>query len=375
MSGNGTGQAQQKPVAGVRRLIAWILSLRPVRVFQRFGAAGGGLLAAGMSYQALFAIFAALWVGFSVAGFIITADPQLQQSLFDMLNTSAPGLIGENGAIDPALLLNTPILGWTGAIALVGMIATMLGWFASARDAIRRIFHLPGDATPFVLLKLRDLGLVIAFGVALVLSTVVSVVSTSALGQALEWVGIDDDSLFTTFVARGLGLIVVFAFDTGVLMAFYRLLAGVHIPLRRLAAGAVLGAVGLGILKALGSALLGGASRNPLLASFAVIIGLLIWFNLVCQVILLAASWIAVGMADVGLDPRRLSAEEEAARERARQAEARLVLAVAERERVENEVREAGGLRRVLLVRQLKRVALAELRARHAREESVGGAG
>ena len=43
------------------------------------------------------------------------------------------------------------------------------------------------------------------------------------------------------------------------------------------------------MLKLLGTALLGGGTNNPLLASFAVIIGLLIWFNLVCQVILLGA--------------------------------------------------------------------------------------
>ena len=53
------------------------------------------------------------------------------------------------------------------------------------------------------------------------------------------------------------------------------------------------------------------------------IIGLLIWFNLVCQVILLTASWIATGMADDGIvaDPEieaerreaeRVAAEKEA---------------------------------------------------------------
>jgi membrane protein len=102
----------------------------------------------------------------------------------------------------------------------------------------------------------------------------------------------------------------------------YRLLSGLQIPWRRLLAGAMLGGAGLGVLKVLGSALLGGASRNPLLASFALIIGLLIWFNLLCQVILLAASWIAVGMADVGLipDPRvaaeRREEEQRLAKER-----------------------------------------------------------
>ncbi|MBW8873294.1 MAG: hypothetical protein JF618_14440, partial [Leifsonia sp.] len=55
-----------------------------------------------------------------------------------------------------------------------------------------------------------------------------------------------------------------------------------------------------------GSALLGGATNNPLIASFAVLAGLLIFFNLVGQVILISASWIATGLEDAGIeiDPR-----------------------------------------------------------------------
>lgn len=367
-------ESADKPATGIPALIGRILKLKPVRVFQRFGTAGGGLLSAGMSYQALFAAFAAVWVGFSVAGFIIKANPQLQQTLFDMISHAVPGLIGEHGAIKPSLLLNAPVLGWTGAIALVGMLATMLGFFASARDAIRRIFHLPSDTTFFLLLKLKDLGLVICFGIALILSAAISVASTSALGWILGLAGIDRESLFTTVVARVIGLLVVFAFDAAVLGVFYRVLAGVHIPFRRLAAGAVLGAVGLGILKALGSALLGGASKNPLLASFAVIIGMLIWFNLICKLILLAASWIAVGMADAGIEARLLTPKQVEAEAQTREADARLVLATAERERVEGELRRAHGLRRLGLGRRVKRAAAEEAEARDALDRNDVGA-
>jgi membrane protein len=132
-------------------------------------------------------------------------------------------------------------------------------------------------------------------------SAVLSVMSTQALGVALGWLGIDEHTLIAGIVGRGTGLVLMLLLDTAVLSALFRLLSGLTIPLRRLLAGALLGAVALGILKVLGNTLLGGASRNPLLASFAVIVGLLIWFNLVCQVILLTASWIATGMADDGL--------------------------------------------------------------------------
>jgi membrane protein len=199
---------------------------------------------------------------------------------------------------------------------------TALGWLASARDAIRTLFGLPGELLGFVLLKLKDIGLGIGFGAALLVSSALLVYSTQAVSGMLDLVGIDNKSLFAVITGRTIGLVLMFALDTVALAALYRYLSGLTIPLRRLLTGALLGAFALGVLKVLGSALLGGATRNPLLASFAVIIGLLIWFNLICQVILLAASWIAVGMADAGLipDPRvaaeRRKEEQKLAQER-----------------------------------------------------------
>jgi uncharacterized BrkB/YihY/UPF0761 family membrane protein len=46
---------------------------------------------------------------------------------------------------------------------------------------------------------------------------------------------------------------------------------------------------------------IGGAGSNPLLAGFALIVGLLIWFNLVARIYLLAVAWIAIGMDDAGI--------------------------------------------------------------------------
>ncbi len=112
----------------------------------------------------------------------------------------------------------------------------------------------------------------------------------------------------------------MFALDTVVLAALYRVLAGVRIPPRHLFPAALLGAAALGVLKILGTVLLGAAGANPLLASFAVIIGLLIWFNLVCQVILLAAAWFIVSMIDAGHPLDEVAAKERQANGRPRSA-------------------------------------------------------
>ncbi|MET0989649.1 MAG: YihY/virulence factor BrkB family protein [Glaciihabitans sp.] len=308
----------------IGELVARVQRLKPVRVFLHYQAHRGVLLAGGLSYQAIFAIFAAIWVAFSVAGLFLQANEALRDSLFNLLSASVPGLIDNgsgNGAIDRDVLLDTGALSWTGAVALGGLLFTALGWLASGRDAIRTLFGLGPLPANILLQKLRDLGLAVAFGAVMIVSAALSVFSTAALTTLLGWVGIGDDSLFAVVALRIVGLLIVLALDTVVLAAFFRFVAGIVIPWRRLFAGALIGGAALGLLKILGSSLLGGASNNPLLASFAVIIGLLIWFNLVCQVILLSATWIAVGMIDAGipLDPVAEAArlEREAAERRA----------------------------------------------------------
>jgi membrane protein len=312
-------------IAWVMRVVEWVMHLKPVRVFIDFGEHRGYLLASGLSNQAIFAVFAAIWVAFSAFGLLLAGNPELQEALLQLISTAVPGLIdmGEGGAIDPDDLVDATVLGWTGAIALILLFFTALGWLASARDAVRLIGDLPGSRMNFFLLKLKDLGLALGFGALLLVSAALSVFSTQALGGVLEWLGIKDDQV-ATVAARLLSVVLMFVLDTVVLGALYRILAGVHIPMRYLAQGALLGALALGVLKILGTALLGGATNNPLLAGFAVIIGLLIWFNLICQAILIAACWVFVSMKDAGVPlDKTLAAEkaeaEEAERERLRQ--------------------------------------------------------
>ena len=317
----------------IRGIVAAIQKWKPVRVFQHFAARRGPILAAGLSYQALFSVFAALWAVFSAAGIVIGANEDLRDALLDVIGTSVPGLIdrGDGGAIDPADLFSASALGWAGAFAIVVSLVTAIAWLGSARDAVRDIADLAAPPTNFFLLKLKDLGLAVAFGLALVISAALSLGSTSLLAWVLDSVGIDEDSVLATISARALGLLLAFVLDVAVLAALYRVLAGVPIPPKPLWQGAILGAVALGVLKTLGSALLGGATSNPLIGAFAVVVGLLIWFNFVCQVILIGAAWVVVSATDQGvpLDPV-------GDRER-RQAEARLRLEIEEQVRAEYE--------------------------------------
>lgn len=296
-------------LAKLKLLIARVVQLRAVRVFGRYAEKNGPILASGLSLTALYSVFAGIYVGFAVLGFFIESDVTLKAAVISTLSTSVPGLIdtGNGGAINLDALFKSRVLNWTSLIALVAVLVTALSWFAAARSAVRTMFDLPQDKTFFLLLKLRDLGLVLAFGAVTMLSAAMSVFSTSALNFLFRLAGIDNHSAFATVIATAIGLLIALAIDTTVLAALFRVLLAVKVPWHRLFAGALIGGVALGILKALGATIVGGAGKNPLLASFAVIIGLLVWFGLICQVILLSATWISVDMADHGEDARTIA--------------------------------------------------------------------
>lgn len=291
--------AAQRIAARVRGLWGWAQRTRPYRTFSHFTDVGGSVLSAGMSYQALFAVFAALWIGFGFFGAMLSDRPELLETLIEQINLAIPGLIGndENSPVHPDTLLAVRALNWTSVIAAVALVWVTLNWFTGTRRSIRLIFGL--DVKQYrnaVLLKLRDFLLAVLFAVALVVSAALTVFSSNLTGVIYDWLGWDRNSWLLGTMGSLARYGAVFVFDALVLMAMHRYLAEVRVPRLRLLLGSVLGALALLGLKILGTTLLGGATSNPLLTSFALFIGVLLWFNFVCRVLLLTASWIATGL-------------------------------------------------------------------------------
>lgn len=264
----------------------------------RFNENRGNLLANGLAFSAVFAAFAGLYLLFAVAGFVLERQPVIREQLVDTVAQAVPGLIdtGEGGAIDVQTLFASQIFGWNGVIAAALLLWTALGWMNAVRQAIRMIFELPKEEKNFFLLKATDLGLFVGLGIVVVLSAAISVIGTNLLTNVFGWLGITSDSLLLNVGVRTVAFAVALAVDTLALGAMFRVLAGIRIPWRLLIHGSLLGGIALGVLKVLGTLVIGGAGRNPLLASFVVIISLMLWFVLVFRVILLAASFVAVEM-------------------------------------------------------------------------------
>ncbi|HWH97167.1 MAG TPA: YhjD/YihY/BrkB family envelope integrity protein [Pseudolysinimonas sp.] len=283
---------------------AWIQGRKPVRVFVRYVRDRGPILASGMAYQALFAVFAGLWMGFSIAGLVVSGDSGLRQAILDVLDDAVPGLIDDgsgSGAIDPDVLTTGIAFSLSGIAAAVGLLLTALGWLATARDSVRTLFDLPPAPANVVVQKLLDLALGIGFAALLLIAAGLSFAGTTATENLLGWLGIDTRSVAGFVLSRTVTLVVAVLVYAVALAGIYRLLARVKVPARILRHGVLLGAIGLATLTVAGGLLLGGAQNNPLIASFAVVAGLLIYYNLVSQVILLAATWMAVEVDDDGI--------------------------------------------------------------------------
>ena len=325
----------------ITAVTTWVQKQRPVRVFINYTDKRGPILASGLAFQGLFAAFAALWVSFSIAGIVLSGNFDLRETVIDGLARAVPGLIeidGVDGAIDPHVLLKTGGFTLAAAVAAVGLLFTALGWLDAARSSVRTIFNLPNPKTNFLLLKVIDLAFGLGFGVALLVFAGAAVASTAASDWLLGLVDLRD-SVFATILGRAVTAVLMFVLASIILGALYRFLSGIPIPWSRLRNGVLIGAAGLTALQLVGTAAIGGATNNPLIAPFAVIAGLLIIFNFACQVILLGASWIAVDVADRGilLDP---------------EAKARAIAEAAEEAVKEEERRNPTGIRKLFFWRR-----------------------
>lgn len=275
----------------------------PVRVWRHFLHRNGFLLSAGMAYQALFALFALLYVAFAGAGVWVGGSDAAVDAMIRIVNSYIPGFIGADGIVAPEAVREvansaTGAFTLTGVIAAIVVVWTGIGAVTFTRRAVRGIFGLPFDTRSYVLLKLRDAAAALVFGMSLLLGAAISIGGVWALRTLLEMLGQEIPSAMGRALVSISSVLVVIVIDVAAIAALVRFLTGTVIRWRRILPGSVLGGVAVAVLQ-LGAGLLAAHTPgNPLLATFAVMVGLLLWCRVIAAVILLAASWIALSAHD-----------------------------------------------------------------------------
>jgi membrane protein len=262
-----------------------------VRAYQRNGEVLGGQLAAAITFYGFLSFFPLLALAFAVVGYISGAYPGAQDSVTQAVQNTFPSLIGPGrGQINIQDVIAAKA--GAGIIGLLGLFYSGLGWLDALRAALRRVFGTSQVPLNLVKKKAADVAVLIGLGLALVASLVVTTLATAATTQVLGIVSLGD-KLIAVAVLKVLSVALGVLADTVLFAILLSRLSGAHQPWRQVRSAALLGAIGFELLKLAGTFLIGRTTHNPVYATFGVVVGLLIWINLVSQLLIYVASWSA----------------------------------------------------------------------------------
>lgn len=282
--------------------LGWVRQRRPfvdhlVRAYSRYTADAGDRLAAAVTFYWFLSLFPILLVAVWVTSLILgdAAGQEVTSGLGNALPEELAKTIGD---------VVTNNAGQAGALGLVGLLFSGLGWINGLRGAIRAIWHHPPISGNIVMTKLVDALTLVGLFAVIGASVVASAVATAATGNVLDALGLNQTSGVTA-LTKALGYALGGAVDTAVFLYLFRRLARVHTSLGRVVKGALFGAVGFEILKVAGAFYVTRTTTKgeATYGTFAVVVGLLLFLNLISRLILLAAAFTVTAPYDSDVVP------------------------------------------------------------------------
>jgi YihY family inner membrane protein len=262
-------------VLGERRatMLFWIAD--------RYGQAGGGIIATGLALRALRTLL--LFVLFLVAVFSwIVTDPATQEAIYDALVAIVPPLADLIGTSLGSLETNRVAIGILG---IAGLLWGISGFYEALDDALSRI--IPGPRRRD-LIERRGRGFLTALLalLALIAITVLAAV-LGTLGAALSALG---GGLIASLVAFAVSVVLVGL----IVLVVYRFVPTAPPSVRQAVAPAVLAGGVIGVLTELYALIIPLMVKGfAAFGAVAAVIGALLWLEYVFQAILFGGTWAA----------------------------------------------------------------------------------
>jgi membrane protein len=283
-------------IAGVREQRPFLDHL--IRAFGRYQADAGDRQAAAVTFFGFLSFFPILALATSILSYAL--GDEAVGTVVREVNAYAPGLATQLGLEE--ILTDNRKAGVAGLIGLAGLLYSGLGWVDALREAIRAIWHHNVKEGNFLVKKAKDVVILAGLGVTVLLSIGISAATGAFTGFAFETLGVDETGvavLLAKLVGIALGMLTSGALF---LFLFWRL-PKVQSPFRRVVKGALLAAVLFELLKRAGAFYIERTTENPLYGSFAVVVGLLVWINIVSRMLLVCAAWVVTAPYDSDIEP------------------------------------------------------------------------
>jgi membrane protein len=281
------------PLAAVGRLIERVLGWGPIPrirfVFDAYGNAGGGILASGLAFGALFALIPATLLVLGVTGFFI-ADAEVRADLVRRIAALIPPL-------EEFFTLALDQLA-AGAIAfsivgLIGLAWTASQFYGQLDHAFALIFHsrIRRDPIERTVRGLVAVGLIIALFIVLLGVSLLTTNPSSALSLALTRI--------LGWLSPLLGIVLVLA----AVALIYRVVPTEPIPWRAIVAPTIVVAVLEGLLTILYVFLAPYLASPKIFGPFFTVFATLAWLSGTFQIILIGAAWTREQAFGIGHSP------------------------------------------------------------------------
>lgn len=271
---------------------------RAGRTLAQYDLANGSVLCGGMAYAALFSLFAALTLGYTLFVRVLGGNADLRAAVLTQVDTWVPGLVdtGSGGVLTPSDLVLSTGISWTSVVAVAVLLWSATNFMGALRTSVRAMFGLTENGANPVTERLRQLLGFVLLGVGVLVTAAASVVVSAAVPWTLDRVGLGEGA---GWAVRAVGFLLTVVLDAAVVAAAIRFVGGVRPARRDLLLGSLAVGIVAGGLRLLGTEVIAStATRNALLASFAVVVTLLILVNLLARVLLLASAWMSTGSTD-----------------------------------------------------------------------------
>ncbi len=268
-----------------------------VRAVQRYQADAGDRLASSVTFYWFLSLFPILLIAVYVVRLALgnSAGDDVTSGLRPYLGLDTATAVGE------VVQSNA---GKAGLLGLGGTLLSGLGWINALRTSIRVIWHQSTEVGNIVTTKVRDVVALIGLFAVIAASVVVSGAATAATASVLSFLEVAESTgakVLTITVSYALGFLV----DMGIFLYLFLRFSKVRRPVSQVVRGAVFGAVGFEVLKSVGAIYIGRTTSKgeATYGTFAVVVGLLLFLNLVSRLILITAAFVVTAPYDSDVPP------------------------------------------------------------------------
>ena len=273
-----------------------------MRAQQRYQDSKGDFYAAGVTYFTVFALFPLLMVGFAIAGFVLSRQPELLAEIEDKIKSTVSGDFAQQlvKLMESAIHSRTSV----GIIGLATAAWAGLGWMANLREALTQMWGQGRRKSPgFVRTKLSDLAAIVGLFLAVVVTIALTVVSSSdVMKRVLEWLGLEDVpgvGLALRTVSLLMSMVVSWLLFSWIIARLPRESASFRSAMR----AGLIAAVAFEVFKQVASIYLRSVVTGPAGATFGPVLGLMVFAYITARLILFATAWAATSSENLVVAP------------------------------------------------------------------------